>query len=477
MAMYTVPSNSFFRLHHPRPRFKNHSEEVINYIALSISELGSIPTVDFNAKFDKAIRLFPGNSEKSSKTIANWRTEISTLFSMTRSEDGFTTPTKTATRLVQNQDLIDFFRHFLLTFQYPGGHVKSNEAAEMIRSGVKFHPASFMIDVLLAGQKLKTSGSTFGISPSEATHLILHDLRVTSRHELSPETIASEILENRRIRVEYVREGAVIRYAKDILDYMVIADILTYRAATDTYSLKPTSISAALALRNAAVFFDGYDHLYNGHPTASDVAECQLEWIDFVNQERSVAGFDDDISEILAFSSDNSSEQVDALFIEGIKKALSGNANDIGRIGEALAIAHEQNRLRALGRDDLVDRVKKIPESLGVGYDIKSFEVLSKESTDAPLYVEVKTTRSRSKNLFMSFKMTHNEWTVSERNNAYCIYRILLTPEGPSLFVIRNPWEHYVQGALSMTTRDGAEITYTTDCGHWEEFQLQKKAS
>jgi hypothetical protein len=475
--MYTTPPANLFRLHHPRPRFKNQTQEVINYIALSISELGTIPTSDFNSKLDVAIRLFPGNFGSKPKTIANWRTEISTLFAMMRSEDGFTTPTRTAARLSQNQDLIEFFRHFLLTFQYPGGHVKSHEAAEMIRVGIKFHPASFFIDVLLAGQEIKNSGSKFGISPSEATHLILHDLRVTARRELSPEEIARTILANRESHTEYIRKGDVIRYAKDILDYMVIADILTYRPATDTYSLNAKSISAALAMKNSAVMFGGYDHLYQKNPTAADVAECQLEWIDFVNQERSIAGFADDISEILAFSSDDSVELVDAIFIEGIKKALDGNANDIGRIGEALAIAHEQNRLRAIGRSDLASRVQKIPEKYGMGYDIKSFEAELNKPTDAPLYVEVKTTRSRSKNLLMSFKMTHNEWTVSEHNDSYCIYRILLTPEGPSLFVIRNPWEQYVKGTLSMTPRDGAEITYTPDCGQWEEFLLQLKAS
>lgn len=474
MVVYQIPSKSYLRLHHPRPRFKNQSEEVLNYVALSISDLGSIPTANFNRQLDAAIKLFPGNAAKVEKTIANWRTEISTLFGMMRSESGMTSPTRTAMRLAQNQDLIEFFRHFLLTFQYPGGHVKPQEAAEMIRAGVKFHPASFVIDVLLAGQKIKDS---FGISAAETTHLILNDLRVTAQHNLNPEDVAGTIIANRKSRAEYVRDGDVIRYAKDILDYMVNADLLVYRPATDTFYLKPSSISAALALRNSAAIFDGYDHLYQKNPTSNEVSECQLKWIDFVNSDRSIAGFSDDIAEILAFTSEHSSQPIDTLFLEGIKKALDGNANDIGRIGEALAIAHEQNRLRAIGRDDLIDRVRKIPEHFGVGYDIKSFEGQLGDSADTPLYVEVKTTRSRSKNLLMSFKMTPNEWVVCERNPAYCIYRILLTPEGPSLFVIRNPHEKYVRGLIGMTPRDGAEITYTAECGNWEEFQLQRMAS
>jgi hypothetical protein len=477
MTVYRVPEKHFFRLHHPRPRFKNHTEEVLNFVALSISDLGEIETSSFNAQLDKAIRLFPGNSGKTPKTIANWRTEISTLFSMMRSEGGFTSPTRTAKRLSENQDLIEFFRHFLLTFQYPGGHVKSHEAAEMIRNGVRFHPTSFIIDVLLAGQEITQGNNSYGISAAEATHLIFNDLRVTAHHVLSSKAIASSILDNRKRRIQYDRAGDIIRYAKDVLDYMVNADLLSYRPATDTYALKPASISAAVALRNSAELFEGYDHLYRALPTAPDVASCQLEWVDFVNRNRSIAGFEDDISEILAFESDDSTNVVDALFLEGIKKALAGNANDIGRIGEALAIAHEQNRLRSIGRADLVDRVKKIPESFAVGYDIKSFEGRIPDSVESPLYVEVKTTRSRSKNLLMSFKMTPNEWVVCERNTAYCIYRILLTPEGPSLFVIRDPHRHYVEGRLAMTPRDGAEVTYTIDCGQWEQLRLERIAS
>jgi hypothetical protein len=477
MAQYHVPKSSFFRLHHSRPRFKNQTQEVLNYVALSISDLGELDTRSFNSKLDKAIRLFPGNSTRTAKTIANWRTEISTFFSMVRSENGLTTPTKTAKRLSDNQDLIEFFRHFLLTFQYPGGHVKAHEAAEMIRNGVRFHPASFIIDVLLAGQETKTGTYSFGISPAEATHLIFNDLRVTAEHDLSPKAIALSITDNRARRVEYDRTGDIIRYAKDLLDYMVNGDLLSYRPATDTYALKPTSISAAIALRNSVEIFDGYAHLYESNSTPHDVARCKLDWVDFVNRDRSIAGFKDDITEILAFESDDSTNSVDALFVEGIKKALAGSANDIGRIGEALAIAHEQGRLRRIGRADLVERVKKIPENLGVGYDIKSFEGAVPNSVESPLYVEVKTTRSRSKNLLMSFKMTPNEWVVCERNDAYCIYRILLTPEGPSLFVIRNPHRHYVEGRLSMTPRDGAEITYTSECGQWEQLQLEREPS
>ena len=477
--MYEVPKSNYFRLHHPRPRFKNQVEEVLYYVALSISDLGTIGSEDFNNKLDSALRMFPGNAGKASKTIANWRTEISSLFGMMQQDDGYTSPTRTATRLSKENDLISFFRHFLLTFQYPGGHVKPHEAASMIRHGVRFHPASFFIDVLLAGQEIKTSGSTFGISPAEATHLILNDLTVTAKHQVTPASIANTVIANRRSKVEYDRAGDRVRYAKDILDYMIIADLLTYRPATDTYSLNPKTVSAAVSLRNEAALFDGYMHLYGHDPSAAEVKDCNFEWIEFVNYERSIENFGANITDILAFTSDDSNEEMDLLFVEGIKKALEGNANDIGRVGEVLAIEHEQNRLRALGRPDLAKKVQKIPEKFAVGYDLQSFEGQAEETGDTPLYVEVKTTRSKSKNVHMAFKMTKNEWNVCKANaTSYCIYRILITSDGPSLFTIRNPFKHYVDGSLDMSIGgDGAEVSFSETCGDWVELLLKKAAS
>jgi len=465
--------STHFRLHHCRPRFKNQFEEVLLYVAQSISDLGPLEESEFNRRLDDQIRLFPGNLQKSAKTIANWRTEISALFSMMRTDEGITRPTATATRLAESQDLIEFFRFFLFRFQYPGGHVKAHEAAEMIGRGVRFLPAQFLIQVLIAGQELREDGFPFGISPAEATHLIFNDLRVTASTEIAPRQVATTILDNRKRWTRYDRDGDVVRYAKDLLDYMVYADLATYRPATDTYSLNPLSIAASIAIAEHSGLFTGYDHLYGSVPSSREVAECELEWVDFASAVENAPDLAGGLDEILAISADSSTKAVDTILLQGIANALQGNANDIGRIGEAVAIAHEQNRLNALGRRDLAPRVVKIPERFGVGYDLNSFEGTQEQSVDTPRLVEVKTTRSRSRRLFMSFKMTPNEWAVARNSLNYFVYRILLSPEGPSLFVIPNPFQKYVDGDLAMVPRDGAEITYTEDAGAWQDLLLE----
>lgn len=79
----------------------------------------------------------------------------------------------------------------------------------------------------------------------------------------------------------------------------------------------------------------------------------------------------------------------------------------------------------------------------------------------------------------MAFKMTKNEWAQCKAlNKSYCVYRILITPQGLSLFTIRDPFEQYANGDLEMTIGgDGAEISFTETCGEWVDLLLTKVAS
>ena len=79
MTLYNIPSKHYFRLHHPRPRFKNDIENVLIYIASEIAAIGKKPIKDFIGDLDFSIKnilvIFP-----KAKTIDNWRTEIDALF-------------------------------------------------------------------------------------------------------------------------------------------------------------------------------------------------------------------------------------------------------------------------------------------------------------------------------------------------------------------------------------------------------------
>src|SRR5690606_19492805 len=95
------------------------------------------------------------------------------------------------------------------------------------KSGIKFKPAKYLIQVLLEGNK-KTGDKKFGITKAEATHCIFNDLRVT-RDGRTPAETADLILSNRGEGLEYNQDGDVTRYAGDILDYMELDDLATLR--------------------------------------------------------------------------------------------------------------------------------------------------------------------------------------------------------------------------------------------------------
>lgn len=91
----------------------------------------------------------------------------------------------------------------------------------------------------------------------------------------------------------------------------------------------------------------------------------------------------------------------------------------LGLAGEVASLAHEIQRLRAAGRDDLARQVRHVSviEGDGAGYDVRSFEV-----DGADRFIEVKTT---SGGLETDFLITANEIAFSDRHAAtYCLYRL-----------------------------------------------------
>ncbi|MEW6026617.1 MAG: hypothetical protein AB1599_04925 [Planctomycetota bacterium] len=152
---YQTPKQYFFHLHHIRPRFKFAIEHVLIYMATEISKIGEQLSPKFKELVIDSIRKFPGNNSKSLKTINNWRTEISSLFGFIQNikTENKSRPGLRAIELAENQDLINSFKIFLYFFQYPGGHLKAQENAKIIKQGIRFKPARF---ILRAPNKMKS---------------------------------------------------------------------------------------------------------------------------------------------------------------------------------------------------------------------------------------------------------------------------------------------------------------------------------
>jgi len=470
--VYKIPPDRFYRLHHIRPRFKNDVENVLLYIANQIVSIPKQAKKVFADNLNKSIQLFPNNASKDLKTINNWRTEISSLFGLICYDEETAYPSPLAVLLSENQDLIEFFRYFLFRFQYPGGHLKSQENLKLIQCKIQFHPTSYLIKTLLAGNTQMASGK-FGISKAEATHCIFNDLAVTRDQRDENQTIEL-ILYNRKQCVQYDCAGDVVRYAGDILDYMKLADLVRLKP-DGFYYLNTQYTEIIKTFTNPITFFQGYSKLYNiDDLDCPQISELEHDWFLFVNDHLNHNLFRTDIETLLTSNENEENHQGNTLVIEFLNKLKKDQetpnklkTKEIGDIGEALVLQHEKQRMLKCDREDLVHLIQRIPTHLAAGYDIKSFE-----GTDENFrHIEVKTTISHSRLSRQNFHLTPNEWrSATSYLERYFIYRLMISTDEISLFIIQNPVGLYKANKLEMTPLQGVDVRYREASGYTEEL-------
>lgn len=449
MKVYETPSKHYFRIHHVRPRFKNDVENVLGYVAFSIAGIGQRPTREFNAALDRQIREYGANAALEEKTIKNWRTEIAALFGMYIDDGGVCRPSFGSVDLANNSDLNRFFRNFVYSFQYPGGHLKPNSVMEMLERGVKFHPGRWLASYFLS------SPDAF-LTKAEFCHCVFNDLRVTRDGEALSKTI-ERIRVNREAGVAYETQGDVIRYAGDILDYMVLANLLTVDFEGRYRRHEPSRL-ILLLISCADNFFDDY----NGCADIQKVHQLEAEWFRYV--ERCHEDFSQQVDKLA-----NASPVVEIKeeTVQNAPKPSECDTAQIGLQGERLSLAHEILRVKNAGREDLVHLIKHIPTHLAVGYDIKSIEV----DTEFDRMIEVKTTVSKSPLSFNRIHLTTNEWRVAESlGDKYHVYRLQISDDGYKLFVLRNPVRKYKRDEITMIPRDGADIFFPESAGEFVEL-------
>ena len=462
---YRIPDQHHFRLHHPRPRFKRDVENVLVYIATRISRLPRMQRSEFMALVNQDIRMFPGNAVVTEKTIDNWRTEISSLFALIErdSQSDECWPGKIAVLLADNQDLVQFFRCFLFSFQYPGGHLKPHEVLSVISAGIRFRPAQYLLGLLSHAES--SHGGRFGITRAEATHCVFNDLRV-ARDNRGYEEVIQLILANRTAGLSYDSRGDVIRYAGDVLDYMTLAKLLVTRG--NRYFINPLETEVISAFVESTRCFHGYDHLYGRAASPADIGAITDDWLAYANDVADPEAFKADLLSYFLELDEQEETQVPAPVHEYVERLRTERVDTkaIGDIGEHLVHGHESMRIKLAGREDLLHLIKLIPDHLGVGYDILSVEIDQRKR-----HVEVKTTISDQSIRFSQFHLTTNEWVVAESlADSYFVYRLAISRNATRLFLIQNPVRKYKEDLLRMIPRDGADIEFSSSSGTQEEL-------
>ena len=475
---YQIPDKFWFRIHFVRPRFKSNIENVLLYMANECCRIPRCSCSEYNKRYFNAIKMFPGNIGMTRKTLDNWRTEIPALFGfyIEKKETDITETTQMAVFLHENQDLTQFLRLFLYLFQFPGGHMKAVDVKDIIYNNIKFKPARILIQVLLAGNSIlseQDSSKEMSISAEEATYCIFNDIRVTSG-TVSANEIAQTILNNRKNKLKYYNpkdkkirsltgtprtKGDVTRYAKDILDYMEIANLLI--KTNGYYYLKGNEMVAIQNFRDDKTWFKGYDSLYGKKDIETvELTKIEQEWFEYVNNSMRPELFKTDVKAMFC-----QKNIVDVVFDDRIKEVVDSDdrtMKDIGNLGEAMICGHEKMRLKINGYEDFVRLVQIVDSpSYHPGFDIDSYEA---DGTEAHRYIEVKTTISKKKIQMFGFHMSPNEWRVAGTiKEHYCIYRLMLSEQDKILYILRNPVSLYKADQIEAEPRNGMEISFSTE--------------
>lgn len=475
---YQIPDKYWFRIHFVRPRFKSNIENVLLYMANECCRIPKCSCAEYNQKYLNAIKMFPGNIGMTKKTLDNWRTEIPALFGFYKEDKDadITETSQMAVFLHENQDLTQFLRLFLYSFQFPGGHMKAVDVKDIIHNNIKFKPARTVIQVLLAGNTLlseQDSSKEMSMSAEEATYCIFNDLRVTSG-AVSANEIAQTILNNRKNKVKYYNpkderirsltgaprtKGDVTRYAKDILDYMEIANLLT--TANGYYYLKGNEVAAIQNFRDDKTWFKGYDSFYGKKDIETiELTKIEPEWFEYVNNALKPDLFKTDVQAMFGQTG-----TIDVVIDDRIKEVVASDdrtMKDIGNLGEAMICGHEKMRLKINGYEEFVRLVQIVDSpSYHPGFDIDSYEA---DGTEDHRYIEVKTTVSKKKIQMYGFHMSPNEWRVAGTiKEHYCVYRLMLSEQEKVLYILRNPVSLYKTDKIEAEPRNGMEISFSTE--------------
>jgi len=139
------------------------------------------------------------------------------------------------------------------------------------------------------------------------------------------------------------------------------------------------------------------------------------------------------------------------------KPKSSPSTVEIGDQGEAYVVKYEKARVSAFNKK-LVNRVLPLGKIKGLGFDIQSVVAEKGDASEAPIYIEVKTTLRTTEPDFESdtwtdtIRLTRTEWVTAQSNKSqYMIYRVYFVRGKVLISVIKNIYEKEKSEIITVT--------------------------
>ncbi len=429
-------------------------------LANKIVNIGMIDADQFNALLDKIIAE-TSPTPLTEKTIKNQRTEMIKLFGLVKYVDNLAIPGNRLAVLTQTQDTPRFFKSFCSRFQFPAGFLKPDKVREMVLAGVKFKPAQYLLRLFRIAISRR---GEFAINAAEVTHFIFYDKRVTVGGE-APDKALDRIVEARTKNIDLDKTGDTIRYARDFLNYMSEANLLT--ELRGMYALNERESSAIKAIIGDKDFFDKYSGVIRDDGTWDRDAykKVDAEWMEwFADNSVEDDAFQTPTAALVRDDS-NYPEQWQRIkeMLERKDPALRGAAlKEIGDEGEKIAYEYEQDFVKKI-HPSFSHMVKVVSHTAALGYDIIS---VKQEDGRRKKYIEVKTTKKNYQSETpIPFTISINEWSVARQlGDDYFIYRVIISKDGVAIFSIQNPPKRTEEGNLDIEPI-GYKVVYSSKSG------------
>jgi len=403
-----------------------------------ISSLAPSKKEEFEKKFDAEYSSLYSLSEK---TIKNRRTEMISLFGLTvKTEDNFIEISSRALLLINTQNFQLFFKTFCNRFQFPNCINKSQETVRHLERGVRFKPASFILQVLKEADN--KYGYGFKITGSEISNLIFNDLRVTAG-EINPLHFLDLLVELRKEKIQFNGDSNHAQHGREFLGYMFLAGLLDSDNEGHTFFLNRKELLAIDYIITTDLFFE----IPKEYITDAKVRKAiQFEWDiwygDVSQIEYKKLASSEETLEELEEKNDITTDTSTVKKSAAISSPAGFHKRQIGEIGERIAYKYEVEQIQKI-RPDKLGIVKLVSNDTSLGYDIQSvqFQDVSKKKL-----IEVKTTirtfMSESE-IMTFFPMSANEWeTAKNYGDMYFIYRVFITRDSAQIFVIQDPVKH-----------------------------------
>ncbi len=439
--------------------------DMLYYLSLQLVTIGTQKKNKFDNLFDRTIRETVKGGVAGEKTVKNIRTEMTALFGLVKYENGYVSPSKRIDALAKSADSAQFFRSFCYFFQWPGGFNKEHVTASHLTNRIRFRPTKFILRMLLERTIPKADRY---LTAAETAWFIFNDLRVTAGGE-APKTCWHRILNFRRSGASLSSKGDMIRYARDFLHYMVMANLLV--ESKKEFRVNRPESDAVDFIINSGDFFDGYAKCVSssGIVNMLCVRDTNNAWIDYFSNNKDFKELRSRPEDVL----DLKDEEIPVEFVDvtGTLGAATQRAagkpkrgkiatrsvrrkpdryDQIGATGEQIVYNFERKTLIEADRRDLADMVEDVSDNESLGYDIRSFTADGRDK-----FIEVKSTETFGGRTARFVWSANEVRTAEELDESYSIYRVAMArTKGVRIMEIRNPAKLRDEGKIDLLVKD-----------------------